>query len=501
MSASAVDFTEDELVMLPAQQEMFFCRDMFAAARGGNGSGKTISWCYWTWLQRMEQYPNSTFQVVAATFQQLRDGFFKTFVSMLREKGLEEEVDFMYRPNPRPSLRLLYNGARIHAWSADTVNRMRGANVQTLIVEEPQTWDKNAEEAWISLVSRLRHNQETKKQYPDLEPQCRVSFNPTGVGPGHWIYEMIETRWKKDGYKCWRLSTRDNVILLEDDPHYVRRMELSMSPDRYRIEIDGEYATFGGEIYRCFRPDIHGKWVEGLPPIALDTTKPILWALDFNIGWMSSVVSQMHTQAQIVVGHTEPEQRNIPPKPIIRNAVKGWQRNICVVLGEFFLRDSTVRDACNAFLASPYGTHAKLLSNQGYIGLRLYGDSTGGNRNQQTAISNWEIVITEMLKAGIRLDVRVPNNPPEIDRVNAMNDQFETGEGYGLLVDLDACQNLVRDWQSVKRKVGTNQIDKSDKSESGLRLTHLADSVGYQIFVERRLAKREPVKFMDFINR
>lgn len=464
-----------------------------------HNSGKSLVNAYWLWLRRMEEYPKSNFVAVGATYQQLREGFFAGFVNMLVKRGLEEDIDFMYRGSPRPWIKLLYSGAKLHSWSADIVSRVRGTSVQTIILEEPQTWGKNAEAAWISVQGRLRPNELTKQIYPDLVPQGRLSFNPTDVGPGHWLYDMLENRWPKEGWVCERMSTRDNTLLLDDDPDYIRKLEASMSPDRWPIEIDGEYATFGGEIYRGFRPAIHGVWKDGLPLIALDKTKPILWTLDFNIGWMSSVVAQAHTQTQIVTGY-EP-RLNLPPNPIIANFMPDWQRNIFVVLDEFFLRNSTVRDATNAFLSSPYGEHAKELSRQGHVGVRLYGDSTGGNRNQQTALSNWEVVMSELHDAGIRMDVRVPHNPSELDRVNAMNDQFQTGEGYGLLVDLNKCENLIRDWQGVKRKIGTNEIDKSDKSESGLRLTHLSDSMGYLVYVERRLAKREPIKFLDFINR
>ncbi len=296
--------------------------DGLFALNDGILTHNTTSWCYWLWLQRMEQYPESNFMAVGATYQQLRDGFFKNFVDALWAKGLAEDVDFTYRANPRPWLRFKHNGAKIHSWSADIVSRVRGANVQTLIVEEPQTWGPRGEEAWISLSGRLRHNERTQVLYPDLQPQGRISFNPTKVSPGHWLYDMLETRWPEDGYRCWQMSTRRNTLIGGHD-EYVRNLEMSMAPSRWGVEIDGNYDTAGGSLYRDYNPAKHH--IESypsellpqlLPQFKADPFRPIFWSLDFNVEWQASVILQYVEQRTREVYEPQP-----PPQQPKRKTV------------------------------------------------------------------------------------------------------------------------------------------------------------------------------------
>ena len=54
-----------------------------------------------------------------------------------------------------------------------------------------------------------------------------------------------------------------------------------------------------------------------------------------------------------------------------------------------------------------------------------------------------------------------------------------------MLIDPMTCRELVVDCLSVKKVVGKNDIDKSDKSEYGLRRTHTSDALGYLVAVER----------------
>jgi hypothetical protein len=49
---------------------------------------------------------------------------------------------------------------------------------------------------------------------------------------------------------------------------------------------------------------------------------------------------------------------------------------------------------------------------------------------------------------------------------------------------------LVTDLEAVRWKEGTNDIDKEDD-----KMTHLSDALGYLIWVERTLSKRQPVEF------
>ena len=69
-----------------------------------------------------------------------------------------------------------------------------------------------------------------------------------------------------------------------------------------------------------------------------------------------------------------------------------------------------------------------------------------------------------------------------MDRINATKVQMFNAEGIGLIVDGTKAPYTVQDWQAVKYKVGTNDIDKENPE-----LTHLSDAAGYMIWLEREL--------------
>jgi hypothetical protein len=477
-----VEYVDQKVDFLPLQIEMVYYDKKWGGSRGGNGSGKTTSWVWWLWLERMEAFPDANHVAIGATYRQLREGLFDTYRDVLVDQGLKENVDFTYRRNV-PWLQLT-NGAKLHAWSAEAALRVKGANVQTMILEEPQTWGPRGEEMWTSISTRLRHNVRTG-QIPGLEPQGRLSFNPTGVAPGHWLYELVERQWAVPGWKCWQLSTRDNWLLLKVDPGYVKNLEASMSEDRHPVEIDGEYATSGGGAYRSFNWAVNaGAPPPGLPPMGL-AQKELLWMLDFNVGYQCSAIAQAHVQQPVVEYKDGRLQSQFP--------MAEWQRRYFYFIDEIAIPDAGTEDVLAEFLKR-YLEHARRW------GVIIYGDASGGARSQlmssQSAIrTNWESIVNGLRRHGIRVMFRVPTANPSVgDRLSEMNQQFRTsGEGFGLIVDPLKCPELVADWRSVKTKAGTNdEIVKSTSTPELAKRTHMSDAAGYMVYVERRIEKLGP---------
>lgn len=476
-----------KLRMLPKQLAFAACKAKWAGARGGVGSGKTIGVVYYV-LNRLRDYPKHSCFVVGADFEQLRRGFFESTRNVLEGLHMEDGRDFRYRESPSPMLLFLRGrskGARIRALSAEQAERIRSVEIQTLICEEPPTWKAGGGETVFSVLGgRLRHSQRTATLYPEMQPQGRMTFNPPAVGT--WIHNLVQNVWPALGFPCWKMSVRENTIMT-DLEGFIGNVKMSTPEDRWPVEIDGEWATTGGGVYRYFDASIHGgPPPAGLPPKVLDRSKPLLWCLDFNVGWMASVVAQAHIQTLKSLGWIHDGQR--PPYESIGSSVADWQRRIFYVLDELFLPDCGTEDVVAEFIRR-HGDHAR------YAGVVLYGDASGGGRSQQlsstaSARSNWEILVQRLRAAGINVTMRVQSqNPAPLDRINAMNLQFRQPSGYGVLVDTIACPELVLDWFQVRFKPGTNDIDKGDTSEAGKKRTHLSDAVGYMIWVERQLEK------------
>lgn len=474
---------EVEMRVLRPQAEMVTCQAKWAAARGGTGSGKTFGWCIAT-IDFIQNFPKANAFVVGADYEQLRRGFFDSMLTVLEAIGWEVGVDYIYRESPSPMIRFPKLGARLRSLSAKLAQRIRSVEFQWLILEEPPTWH-DAEEVYRVLVGRMRHNKRTADAYgTTLQPRGRMSFNPPAEGT--WLHELIETRWKAAGYPCWRMSVRNNHLMLGVD-EYVRDLEIALDPSRWPSEIDGYWSTAGGNVCSAFDSKIHLSAPDGMPAVdAIDETKPLLWSHDFNVALMCSIIAQPYTQTRLTDGFAYHDNR--PPTQLYRFPIAGWQRRVIRVIGELAIPDAGTPNVFRAFMEK-YGDIARR------TGVVLFGDASGGARIQSadsasSGRTNWLDLETRLRKAGITVSLHIPKaNPSEIDGINEMNAQFGTGEGYGVTINGPECPVLLKDIREVKR--GKNgKIEKLP----GTLLTHMLDSLRYVCHRQRALGRLADLK-------
>jgi hypothetical protein len=451
--------------VLPLQGEVLSCYEQLGAACGGWRAGKSRTFADWM-HDRLEEFPKGRHYVVGGDLPQLKRGFLRTFVGMLDKYG----VDFRYLSND--GIVRLGSGAVLEPISAEIEDRILGAEADTLLLEEPQTWD-GGRERFDLVMSRLCGSPEALLAYgSDCKPMMRMSFNP--VPKGHWLYDLLE---KQRAMKWWRFSVRDNFLWPGRDK-YIELQEKLLPPELWAVHLDGHWSTTGGSVYRYFDQDIHGVAPEGLPAIGLRDA-PLLWALDFNVGYQCSVIGQAFVQQPIVeyFGTPQPKQR-LP--------VPDWQRRVFYAIDEIAMPDAGVEDVIDEFLER-YETHAKKW------GVTVYGDASAGARSQllssQSAVrTNWKYVKSRLAEKRISVKFRVRDSNPSVgDRVNEVNSQFRAGAGFGTLVDLEKCPVLVNDFLAVQYKAGTNDIEKKSKPSAAARLTHMSDAWGYMIYPERRM--------------
>ncbi len=455
-----------EATVLPHQAEFLRYKGQMAAIRGGVRSGKSYIIANWM-HDRMEEYPDGGHFAVGADLPQLKRGFLNTFTSML--DGYKVAYDYMTTTG---EIRLKHNGARLQALSAEISERIRSTEMDSVLLEEPQTWN-NGLDTYRVIVGRLSGSPGGKKyRATGMQPQLRMSFNPTAAGS--WIWELIE---RQRVMPCWQYSVRQNY-LMPNYKEYIALQESQLPPALWPVELDGEWGTAGGQVYRYYSEQNHAVPLPGLPPLAYDPLLPLEWNLDFNVGHMSSTITQVHYQNKRIVGYEDPPFGQFGlavRKPIVECDVPGAQETLVYVIGEMKITDCSVYQLVPIFLEK-YGDWAKR------SGVRLFGDSTGGSRGQQTLETNWEIIRSLLKNAGIRVEYCVTTNPLEGDRVNAVNAQFWTGEGVGIYIDHNRCRDLIKDLQTVSYKEGTNQIDKVRDAS----LTHISDGLGYRIFSLRK---------------
>lgn len=442
------------------------------AIRGGIRSGKSHIIAHWM-HDRMEMYPKAQHFCVGADLPQLKRGFLRTFTSLLTSYKIEHE----YRSTTGVII-IKHSGAMLEPLSAEVKDRIRSTEMDSVLLEEPQTWN-DGQRVYQTVVGRLSGSPLGNELYRPIgmQPQMRMSFNPTAAGS--WIWELIE---RQRAMECLQFSVRKNY-LLPNQSEYIDLQESQLPKALWPVELDGEWGTAGGQVYRYYSRENHETPRPGLPPLAFDQTLPLEWNLDFNVGLQCSVITQHHVQRKSIVGWKDEEQKfgMQPRKPIIKCDVDGAQEHLLYMLAELRVPDCSVYQLVPIFL-DRFGDWARRAPC-----VRLFGDSTGGNRGQQTLETNWEIIKTLLVNAGIRVEFCVTTNPLEGDRVNAMNAQLWTGEGVGTYIDHDRCTYVISDLQTVTYKDGTNEIDKTRDP----LITHLSDAVGYRAYALRRAISRE----------
>jgi hypothetical protein len=175
----------------------------------------------------------------------------------------------------------------------------------------------------------------------------------------------------------------------------------------------------------------------------IDRAQPLMWALDFNVDPMCSVVAQ----------------------------VNGGR---VTVLDEIVLTRASTYDACEEFLS-------RFPEHEG--GLVVYADASGARL--QTSGTTDVVILKKCLQDGPHGEVRfrIPRSNPAVrDRVMLMNAKLESATGERSLEVHPRCKELIKDFEQVTYKENSLVIDK----DRDPRRTHLSDALGYLVWQECR---------------
>jgi hypothetical protein len=359
--------------------------------------------------------------VGAPTYPMLRDATQSTLFEILDRNRIP--YDFNKAEN---LLTMRDTRSRVMFRAVEEFDRLRGTNLAWFGVDE---LTYAPEEAWLVLEGRLRD--------PKAKRLCGFAvWTPKGYD---WVYRRFLDQ-PVAGYEAIIARAFENRHLLERVPDFYERLKHSYDEKFFRQEVLGEYVNSGGG--RVYEPFDRAAHVEDL---AVDGAAPLLWALDFNVDPMCSVIAQ-------VAGET------------VR------------VLDEIVLSRAATRQACEEFQAR-YPRHSG--------GVVVYGDASGA-RQQTTGSSDYQIIQEHFRREGYpRFVYKVPKaNPPVRERVMLVNAKLRSASGeVHLLVDRK-CKGLIQDLEQVVYKPESTIIDK----ERNPRLTHLSDALGYLVWQECRVS-------------
>ncbi len=421
MGGSGTEF--EELVIpygpLPSQRAFHECEARFKGFSGPIGSGKSQALCQEA-IRMSYMNPGRTGLLGAPTYPMLRDATQASLLEILDEAGIRYEHN-----KSEHTLIFQDTQSKILLRAVDEFERLRGTNLAWFGLDELTYTQENS---WLRLEGRLR------------DPRARrlegfAVWTPKGFD---WVYKKFIAPDRPEGYAAIRAQANENRYLLDRLPDFYSQLARSYDDKFYRQEVLGEYLSLtGGMVYSSFSREAN------LRAATAEASAPLLWALDFNVDPMSSLVAQIR-------GRT------------------------VVVLDEIVIRNGTTREACEEFLRR-FGKH------EGEIA--IYGDAAG-YQQQTTGSTDYEIIRDHFsVSSNLRTKYLVPKSNPMVrDRINLTNSKLRSAANTVELVVDPRCKELIKDFEQVAYKADSCQIDK-DKDR--LR-THLSDALGYLLWQECR---------------
>ena len=363
--------------------------------------------------------PGRTGLVGAPSYPMLRDSTLAALLETLRDN------DIPYELNKADSvLTMTDTRSRILLRSVDDFERLRGTNLAWFGLDE---LTYTHEEAWLRLEGRLRD--------PKARRYCGFAvWTPKGYD---WVYRKF-IKDPVQAYEAVQAKPFENRYLLEHVADFYERLRGSYDENFYRQEVLGDYLNVrGGLVYYAFDRE------KNVRPVETDKERPVIWAVDFNVDPMCSVVAQLGRDGEVTV------------------------------LDEIVLRRATTEQACEEF-DKRFGAPAP--------GVIVYGDASGGSM-QTTGYSDYKVIRDYFASRNANAAYRVPKaNPPVRERVGMVNAKLCNAEGDASLYVDPRCKELIDDFEQVSYHEESTQIDK----EKDRKRTHLSDALGYLIWQEGR---------------
>ncbi len=403
---------------LPSQRKFHSSMARFKGFSGPIGSGKSAALCHEA-IRLTYQNAGRTGLIGSPTYPMLRDSTLTALIETLHDNEIPFEL------NKADNVLVMKDTrSRILLRAVDEFERLRGPNLAWFGLDE---LTYTHEGAWLRLEGRLRDPKATRR--------CGFGvWTPKGFD---WVHRKFIAH-PVPGYEAIQAQPFENRFLLEQVPDFYERLRGSYDENFFRQEVLGDYLNAqGGLVYHAFDR------LRNVRETKVDAEREIVWALDFNVDPMCSVVAQVERNGEVSV------------------------------LDEIVLRRATTEQACEEF-EKRFGMPA--------AGVVVYGDASGASMHT-TGYSDYQVIRSYFGSRMARVSYRVPKaNPPVRERVSTVNAQLRNARGeVRLLVD-PKCAELIDDFEQVSYEEDSTQIDK-DKDR---RRTHLSDALGYLIWQQNR---------------
>jgi hypothetical protein len=405
---------------LKSQAEFHRSAARFKGFSGSIGSGKSAALCHEA-IKLTYLNPGRTGLVGAPTYPMLRDATLIALTQIMDANGIPYDLN-----KSEFVITMKDTRSRILLRSLDEFERLRGTNLAWFGIDE---LTYTSEEAWLRLEGRLRD--------PLAKRLCGFAvWTPKGHD---WVHRRFIGN-QVEGYEVVQAKPFENRFILDQIPDFYERLKSSYDEKFFRQEVLGEYlAADTGLVYHAFSRTAH------VGEQRIELGLPLLWAVDFNVDPMCSIVAQR-------------------------------QGEQIKVLDEIVLSRVSTHQACQTFWDRF----------QRYVGagLIVYGDASG-NSLKTSGSTDYQMMRDYFLRTPLRqIDYRVPRSNPAVrDRVLMVNAKLRNASGDVQMRIAPQCTELIKDFEQVVWKTGTTQIDK----DRDPKRTHLSDALGYLVWQETRM--------------
>lgn len=188
-------------------------------------------------------------------------------------------------------------------------------------------------------------------------------------------------------------------------------------------------------------------------PMDYDPARPLIWAMDFNVDPMTSVIAQDYP---------------------------GFRADLTksFVIDEIYMPNSNTFKMANEFASRVF----RLTGGRQTV-VEIYGDASGRQRSTSGDKSSWEIIksVLQMYPFIVPQYRYKKQNPTVKERVNSVNMMLCAADGNRRLFVNPKCSELISDFRRISWDIDsdgnpTGQMDKSDPKR-----THISDALGYYV--------------------
>ena len=281
-----------ELVLpSPNEKQKLFLQDKhkyiaFGGARGGGKSWavriKAILLCY--------KFPGIKCMIVRRSYPELRENHILPLCTLLHVYDSDPKKR-LAKYNKSDKCITFPNGSRIlfqYCENDTDAERFQGTETDVLFVDE----------ATHQTEERIRKINACVRGINGFPKRTYYTCNPGGVGHA-WVKRLFVDRNFKDretpeDYMFIQSLVKDNKILMETDPDYIKQLE-ALPPKLREAWLNGKWDIFEGQVFEEWRDDpAHYDdrlWTHVVNPFQIPDSWPIYRAMDwgyarpFSIGW------------------------------------------------------------------------------------------------------------------------------------------------------------------------------------------------------------------------